>query len=180
MQLERALVGSKNLVRTGWMQRGIPPSLGETVAQHCWEAGVLAYYLGTKLKEKGIFVSPERASSIALFHDIGESILGDLPKWASEKIEDKEEVELEAIKELGVDENLFIEYKEAKTLEGKIAKLSDRLSTYLQALRYSKLGYDVGEIIKTYEREIGDLLKDEKLATLHDEIRKLIKNISEK
>ena len=180
MEIEKALVGSKNLVRTGWMQKGIPPSIGETVSQHCWEAGVLAYYLGNKLKEKGVNVSPERASAIALFHDIGESLLGDLPKWASDRIPQKEELELEAIKELGLDINLFIEYKELKTIEGKIAKLCDMLSTYLQAVRYSKLGFDVSEIIKTYENGINELLKDEKLKPISDEVIKLKKNINEK
>ena len=173
MELEKALVGLKNLVRTGWMQKGIPPSMGETVSQHCWEAAVLAYYLGSKLKEKGVNVNPERASVIALFHDIGESLLGDLPKWASDRISQKEEVELEAIRELGVDINLFIEYKELKTVEGKLAKLSDALSTYLQAIRYSKLGFNVNEIIETYENEITELLEDEKLRLISDEVIKL-------
>ena len=180
MELEKALLASKNLVRTGWMQKGIPPSMGETVSQHCWEAAILAYYLGSKLKEKGINVNPERASVVALFHDIGESLLGDLPKWASDRVSQKEEIELEAIKELGLDVNLFVEYKERNTIEGKIAKLSDALSTYLQAIRYSKLGFDVNEIIKTYENDINELLKDEKLNLISDEVIKLKKNINEK
>jgi len=180
MELEKVLVALKNLVRTGWMQRGIPPSMGETVSQHSWEAAILAYYLGSKLKEKGVNVSPERASVIALFHDIGESLLGDLPKWTSDRIPQKEEVELKAIKELGIDERLFAEYKERKTLEGKIAKLSDALSTYLQAIRYSKLGFDVSEIIKTYEKEIDEFLKDEKLKLISDEVIQLKKNINGK
>lgn len=178
MSLERVLVGCKNLVRTGWMQRGIPASLGETVAQHSWEAAVLAYYLANKLKEKGVKVNPERASVIALFHDAAESLLGDLPKWASDKIEKKEEIELEAIKELGLDVELFVEYKEMKSLEGKIAKLCDRLSTYLQAKRYAKLGYDVIEIINTYEKDIKNLMKDNDLSLIANEIDDLIKNIN--
>ncbi|MBB5252888.1 HD domain-containing protein [Sulfurisphaera ohwakuensis] len=178
MSLERVITGCKNLVRTGWMQRGVPPSIGETVSQHSWEAAVLAYYLASKLKEKGVKINPERASVIALFHDVAESLLGDLPKWASERIEEKEEIELEAIKELGLDVELFIEYKEMKSLEGKIAKLCDRLSTYMQAKRYAKLGYDVSEITKTYEKEIENLMKDEKLSLIINEINNLIKNIN--
>lgn len=178
MNLEKAIVGCKNLVRTGWMQRGVPPSMGETVSQHSWEAAVLAYYIASKMKEKGIKVNPERASVIALFHDIGESILGDLPKWASDRINGKEEVELEAIKEIGIGEDLFLEYKKRDTIEGKIAKLCDALSTYFQALRYSKLGFDVKEIIKTYEEEIGKLLKDKELEHANEIVKDLIKNIN--
>ncbi|BFH73591.1 HD family hydrolase [Sulfurisphaera javensis] len=179
MNLERVIVGCKNLVRTGWMQRGIPPAMGETVSQHSWEAAVLAYFLAKKLKEKGIEINPERASVIALFHDSAESIVGDLPKWTSDRINQKEDLEVEAFNELGLDEELFQEYKEGKTLEGKIAKLCDRLSTYLQAKRYASLGYDVKEIIQTYEKEIEKFLRDEKISLISEEINNLIKNIND-
>lgn len=179
MKIERLIVACKNLVRTGWMQRGIPPAFGETVSQHSWEAAILAYYLGKKLKDKGIEINPERASVIALFHDSGESLLGDLPKWASDRIKIKEEIELEAFRELGIEEELFIEYKKGNTLEGKIAKLGDILSTYLQAKRYLKLGYDVKEIIQTYEKEIEKYLNDENLKPIINDINDLIKNIND-
>jgi Predicted hydrolases of HD superfamily len=87
MRLERALEACKNLVRTGWMQRGVPPALGETVASHSFEAAVIAYLISEELKEIGVNVNPEHATVIALFHDIGESVLGDLPKWATQRID---------------------------------------------------------------------------------------------
>ena len=57
-------------------------------------------------------------------------------------------------------EDLFKEYKENNSVESKIAKISDRLSTLLQAYRYSRLGYDVKEIIESYEAELERLLAD--------------------
>ncbi|EZQ10806.1 phosphohydrolase [Candidatus Acidianus copahuensis] len=167
MEIEKMLIALKNLVRTGWMQKGIPGSEGETVAEHCFESAVLAYVIGLKLKEKGIQVNPERASTIALFHDAGESLLGDFPKWASERI-DKYSAELDAFKSLGIGEDLFIEYKKTITLEGKIARLSDRLSTYLQTKRYSKKGYDVSEIGDSYAVEIRNFLNSEPFILLGD------------
>ncbi|AWR95849.1 HD domain-containing protein [Acidianus brierleyi] len=173
MQLEKLLISCKNLVRTGWMQKGIPPSIGETVASHSFEAAILAFTIASKLKDKGVNVNPDHAAVIALFHDVGESILGDFPKWTSEKI-NKRDVELEAFKELGVGVDLFIEFKEKKTLESNIAKLSDRLSTVLQAKRYIKLGYDAQEIANSYLDEINYLVSTEPLIKIKDFVNNII------
>lgn len=174
MNIEKAIIASKNLVRTGWMQNGIPPSMGETVASHSFEAAVLAYLISLELKKKGIDINPERASVIALFHDLGESLLGDLPKWASDRIKSKNEIEREAIKELGLPLDLFDEYESRKTNEGLVAKFCDILSTYLQAIRYKKLGFKVDSIIETYEREIELSINTFPLSTIKEFIHTLI------
>ena len=159
MDLEK-IASLKSLVRTGWMQRGIPPSIGETVADHSFEAAVLAYYLSVELRKKGVEVDPFKSSVLALFHDVGEAVIGDLPKWTTERLGlRKREIEAEAHRLLGTD-TLFKEYKESGSLESKIAKISDRLSTLLQAYRYIRLGYDVKEIIESYEDELEKLLTD--------------------
>jgi putative hydrolase of HD superfamily len=175
MQLEKLLISCKNLVRTGWMQKGIPPSIGETVASHSFEAAILAFAISSKLKEQGIDVNPDHAAVLALFHDAGESILGDFPKWTSEKV-DKRNAELEAFKELGIGEDLFIEFKDKKTLESKIAKLSDRLSTVLQAKRYAKFGYDVQEIADSYLNEINYLISMYPLVKVKDFVKNIMEN----
>ena len=174
--LERILNGGKNLVRTGWMQRGVPPAIGETVAQHSWEAGILAYYLSKKLRERGVEVNPEKAVTIAIFHDIGETLLGDLPKWTSERIPQKEDIEAEAIKELGLGEELFEEYR-GKSLEGQIAKFSEMMSTYLQAKRYLRQGFDVKEILDTYFRELNEMKKKYPFNVIGDLIDFLINDL---
>jgi len=173
MQLEKLLISCKNLVRTGWMQKGVPPSIGETVASHSFEAAILAFTIASKLKDQGVNVNPDHEAILALFHDAGESILGDFPKWTSEKI-DKKDVELEAFKELGIGVDLFIEFKDKKTLEANIAKLSDRLSTVLQAKRYIKLGYDVQEIANSYLNEINYLISIDPLIKIKDFITNII------
>lgn len=176
IDLERILSGGKNLVRTGWMQRGVPPSVGETVAQHSWEAGILAYYISKKLKEKGVNVSPEKAVTIAVFHDIGETLLGDLPKWATDRLPQKEEIEREAIKQLGLGEELFEEYKN-KSLEGQIAKLSEMLATYLQARRYLRHGYDVKEIMETYFSVLQEMKRRSPFNLIEKQIDFLINDL---
>ncbi|BBG25235.1 HD domain-containing protein [Sulfuracidifex tepidarius] len=159
MMIRNTLSACKNLVRTGWMQCGVPPTMGDTVASHSFEAAVIAYYISEKLREMGVQVNSDHAASIALFHDLGESLLGDLPKWASLRL-DKREAEKEAFREIGIGEGLFAELKEGTTLEAKVAKLSDRLSTSMEANRLMKRGYDVGKIIETYIPEINKMLDD--------------------
>ena len=175
MDLEKVITASKNLVRTGWMQKGIPPSIGETVADHSFEAAIIAYYLAVKLREKGISLNPDHAAVLALFHDAGESILGDLPKWATERI-NKREAEKEAFDEFGFGKDLFIEFKEQKTIESKIAKLSDRLSTYLQSERYMKQGYDVKEIAESYLPEIENITSAYPISLIKDFIENVIRS----
>ena len=177
MDLERILEGGKNLVRTGWMQRGVPPAIGETVAQHSWEAGILAYFLSTKLSERGVKIDPYKAVTIAIFHDIGESLLGDLPKWTTQRLKNKEDLEEEAIKELGLGIELFKEYKDENSIEGKVAKFSEMLSTYLQAKRYLKMGFRVEEIIKTYSTEIEKLKREFPFSKITDTIDFIINDL---
>ncbi|MGC9105815.1 MAG: HD domain-containing protein [Thermoprotei archaeon] len=174
MDVNRLVTALKNLVRTGWMQRGIPPSLGETVAEHSFEAAVIAYYLSTALSSLGIKADPNKAAVLALFHDAGEAILGDLPKWATERLSDKRKAEVEANELLGTGQ-IFSEYKSQETIEAKIARLSDRLSTLLQAYRYRKMGFDVSEIIESYQEEVERILSD--LPDVRPIVEKLVNDI---
>ncbi|QKR00516.1 HD family hydrolase [Metallosphaera tengchongensis] len=178
MDLERLIVGCKNLVRTGWMQKGVPPSMGETVASHSFEAAVIAYFISTKLRENGLNVDPDHAAVIALFHDVGESLIGDLPKWLTDRI-DKSEVELRALETLGIGKELFLEYEERKTLEGIVAKFSEMLATLKQAMRYKRLGLQVDEIIATYKGALEVMLKEGPLAKIREEIEGSLLNNDE-
>ncbi|BDC18108.1 HD family hydrolase [Acidianus sp. HS-5] len=175
MDLERMINASKNLVRTGWMQKGIPPAIGETVAAHSFEAAIIAYYLARKLSDKGISINPDHAAVIALFHDAGESVLGDLPKWTTERI-NKRDAEKDAFDEFGFGKDLFIEFKEQKTIESKIAKISDRLSTYLQSERYMKQGYEVKEIAESYLPEIENIISTYPISLIKDSIENVIRS----
>ncbi|ABP94822.1 MULTISPECIES: HD domain-containing protein [Metallosphaera] len=175
MKLERLIVGCKNLVRTGWMQRGVPPSVGETVAGHSFEAGVIAYVVASKLREKGHNVNPDRAAVIALFHDVGESLIGDLPKWFTDRAS-KERIELSAIEELGVGKELFLEYERRDTLEGAVAKFSEMMATYKQALRYRRQGYSVDEIIETYNKKLEEMWRLEPFSSCRKEIEEILFN----
>ncbi|RLE60035.1 MAG: phosphohydrolase [Thermoprotei archaeon] len=142
---------AKNLVRTGWMLKGVPPAIGETVSQHSWEAAIISLIVSSKLREKGLNVNPYKASTIALVHDLIEGKTGDIPRYSSIILGSrKDKLEKTALTETGLDnaiEKLLIEWFEQKTFESKIAKFSDLLSTYIQAKRYIDNCYkDVKEI----------------------------------
>jgi putative hydrolase of HD superfamily len=68
---------------------------------------------------------------------------------------------------------IYEEYSIGKTLEAKIVKLSDRLSTCIQAQRFYDNGYEnVKDIIVNTKREVDKILKE-----FDSEIRKDILNL---
>ncbi|MCE4606076.1 MAG: HD family hydrolase [Desulfurococcales archaeon] len=147
----------KWLARTGWMQRGVPSSAAENVSQHSFEAAIIALDLAYRLRDQGVSVDPLRASVLALIHDIAESVVGDIPRWSSSRMAGlKEKLESTAVNEMSVHPNikgLFEEYIDGKSLEASIAKLSDYISTCIQAGRYLSMGYNVEEIFSNMKNE---------------------------
>lgn len=165
MRLNELLAAAKALCRTGWMIRGVPGGEAESVAEHSFEAAVLAYMLAQRLLREGAKVSPERAATMAIFHDMGETVMGDLVKWTGKRV-DKEKVEKEAYKQVEVGEELFQEYLQRDSIEAKVSKLADVLSTHLQAIRYSRLGYKMDDIVNSTDKELEGILSDRDLAVL--------------
>src|ERR671924_1979448 len=73
----------KNLDRTGWTLRGLPPRT-ESVAAHSFGVAVTAMMLADELTARGVAVDLERLLRIALLHDWAEARIGDLPKTAAD------------------------------------------------------------------------------------------------
>jgi len=163
MKLKDVLDGAASLVRTGWMQRGVPPALGETVALHSFYAAAIALELGNVLLKMGVDVDPERAAAIAIAHDLPEVLVGDLPKWSTDRIKNKkEELELEAIDSLNHLEIMKYarEYISLESKEAVLAKVSETLATKWQAEKYVQMGlHRVKEILRSMETSLIELLK---------------------
>jgi len=163
VKLKDVLDGAASLVRTGWMQRGVPPALGETVALHSFYAAVIALELGNALLRMGVDVNPERAAAIAIAHDLPEVLVGDLPKWSADRIKDKkEELELEAIDSLDHLEIMKYakEYISSESKEAVLAKVSETLATKWQAEKYVQMGLRrVEEILESMKSSLIKLLK---------------------
>lgn len=128
----------KRTKREGWVRAGIPDS--ENVSDHTFSTSVLSMVLAEKLK-----VNREKFIKMALIHDLGESIIGDVLWYTKDKgidkakLDKKEKDEGEAmrkiLKTLGNKEylELWNEMEEKKTKEAKLHKEIDRLDMAFQA-----------------------------------------------
>ena len=121
----------KNQTRHSWTSGG----RHESVAEHSWRLGVLAYFVKDEFPEANM----ERVMLMCMFHDIGEAFTGDIPAFEKDERHEKEE-ERQVRKWIGElpepykDElwELFEEMKAKRTLEAKIYKALDRLEALIQ------------------------------------------------
>ena len=161
--LAEILKALSSLARTGWMLRGIPPQMAETVAEHSFAVSIISLDLSLKLSRRGVRVDAYKASAIALIHDLAESVIGDIPKAEIGSLEElKEKAEEEAFKAKIPDtmHPLFKEYQEASTLEALVARIADQVATLLKGSHYASIGFKgVEDIISSCKQAIRALLE---------------------
>ncbi|MEX2013085.1 MAG: HD domain-containing protein [Candidatus Levyibacteriota bacterium] len=128
----------KRTKREGWIADGIMDS--ESVADHSLSVAALSMVLAPHLN-----VDRDKLIKMALIHDIGESIIGDVQWYTQGKgidkkvLAKKEKDEGKAVRKiletLGDSEylKLWEEMEEKKTREAKIHKEIDRIDMALQA-----------------------------------------------
>lgn len=139
----------KYLKRTGWILRKVPDP--ESVASHTFRMALMALTLQTELKAEGIDLL--KVLKMVLYHDIGESIIGDLVPEHIEKTGnnnksinqlDKHKIELQAFESLAGIINdqeivkLWKEIEEGETKEALIVKDIDLIDMALQASQYKQ------------------------------------------
>ena len=176
------IMAVKNLARTGWMLRGVPHEVAETVAEHTFEVAFLTFLITETLAKHGVSIDQGKALKIAIIHDLPESISGDIVRWSKNQISSSltNKLDREALRELGLEDyvTLVEELNDCKSLEACIVKLADNLSTSLQAIRYQKTGYnDVKEIIKSTKAYVASLMEREPLNKYYDILGSLIKEL---
>lgn len=143
----------KRLPRTGWLFVGVAQP--ESVSEHAFSTTVLALNLA-----EAVNVDPAaeglpgpldvaRVVRLALLHDLGESLVTDLPKRSADLLgaEAKHRAEREAMTAVlgelpwaARDVELWGEYDAAATPEARIVKDADKLEMVHQALRYEEVG----------------------------------------
>jgi len=166
MRLVDAIQALKNISRTGWMQHGL--RIAESVAEHSFESALLALDLASAAG-----MNAERAAVLALVHDVPEAIMGDMPKWSSERVRRIDEEAMGEIKSDKIGE-LFREFEEGRSNEAKIARLCDLLATNIQARRYMKQGYNMAEIEEKTRREIAEMLEDDVFRPIRGRVLELM------
>ena len=157
------LYSLSSLARTGWMLRGVPHMIAESVATHSFYSAVIALIVAKKIREQGVKINPEKAAVIALVHDIGEAYIGDIVKDFSRKIgtDIKERIELETVKSQAPKELVeYVVLLQSDDLESKVAKLSENLATYIMSIYYKRLGFPVDDIMVNVGKTVRDMAKE--------------------
>lgn len=154
----------KRVPRAGWVRDRVPNP--ESVAEHSFKTALMAMVLADSLRIK---VDKEKLVKMALIHDIGESIIGDViqyKKSTGKVIPEirvrKHKAELVAISKIfrtipnGKSYiKLYKEFDAQKSREARIFNELDRLEMVFQALEYElRYGMKLDTYFKTGNREI--------------------------
>ncbi len=132
----------KNLPRNGWIFRGVPNP--ESISDHSYRVNLITLFLSEVISGLDIV----KALRISIVHDLGESILTDIPKETMEILTESAKLESEhnAFELLfkGGDSayiELIDEYNKRETLEARVVYAADKLEMLFQGLEYYRNGY---------------------------------------
>jgi putative hydrolase of HD superfamily len=190
----------KRTPRTGWLDRGVPPDLTESVADHSFRVTLMTWLAAAEAPE----LDRDRVLKLALIHDLAEAITGDLTPHDSNELlamdpsarrdllnrrrpEDplrqraKREAEERAMAELLSDLSpaqsaeifeLWVELSDRTTGEARFVKEIDVLETYLQSREY--LAADANLPMGSFELEVREAIETPSLRRLRDAILQVI------
>ena len=182
---------AKELPRQGFIALGFKRNEADSVAAHSWTTAMLTYMLGAEMiknlpalsvrqaggRQGGQKVDLDKAIKMALFHDMAETIVGDVGTFvkgmAGGAFAGVEEEGLKwLVKDLPTQKeiiSLVHEYSQRKTLEARLVKLADNLDALAQAkgvpaaqsaLKYFKEIYHITKI-PFHKTAVEMILKDE-------------------
>ncbi len=151
---------SKVIPRTGWVMNNIPHP--ESVAEHSFRVSVLAMVFADQLgADRGKLIQ------MALLHDLGEVITGDLVWSRGTIIDIKKRAEKEQMEKNGIEsifkliglsseyKMLFEEMVGRQSLEAIVFRQLDKLELAIQALEYEKAhGKNLDEFFLSAEVQI--------------------------
>ena len=154
----------KSLPRTGWVDRGIPATSAESVADHSYFTMLIAWVVA----QGDASLDANRVLQLALIHDVAEAIAGDIPpydpndvpadaqeRWAffsvqrtrtPENRERKDAIEAAATAEImamlpaatqATWQERWEEYGAQQTPEAQLVKQVDRLEAFIQSRLYA-------------------------------------------
>jgi len=139
----------KLIPRSGWWYYGIKEP--ESVADHTLAVAMLTFVVASFLKKRGVAVDPYKATVMAVFHELGESRIGDVHLEArryipSGKLDEAERKAYEeVVRVLGdVGEeilSLYDEFESRRNNEALVVRAADKLELLFQALIYERHGY---------------------------------------
>ncbi|MDG1501146.1 MAG: HD domain-containing protein [Planctomycetota bacterium] len=139
-----------DLPRTGWIQAGLGDV--ESVAAHSHGVCLLVLAMGTEVNRdreatgQGL-LNIDRAVSLAAVHDLGEALLGDIPKSGAELLPPGAKATAERAAAEGLGSALsevtlarWREFAAGESPEARLAKVCDKLQMGLKALGLVRRG----------------------------------------
>ena len=163
----------KAIPRMGWRVRGVRD--GESVAEHSYAVALIAMLVADRLD---IDIDREKLLKIALVHDLPEHMLGDIHAPATRLLgEDvKEAAELRIIERLftGLEDgseyvDLWKEFADRSSVEGKLVRAIDKLEMFTQAYQYECAGNRMLDDFWGWEGNMRDFGFSE-IRELYDEL----------
>jgi putative hydrolase of HD superfamily len=151
----------KQLYRQGWLQRGIPKDLCESVAEHSFAMALLALLLADTFSPE---LDRQQVLLLALIHDLGEVYAGDFTPQDRPATQVKQALEAKAIEQIfselpnGQDYiRMWQAYEEGTTPEARFVKQVDRLEMALQASIYARRGFaDMQDFFESAQAALGE------------------------
>lgn len=125
--------------RTGWILAGVRES--ESVSDHCFETAIFAYLLSRTVEQP---VDVGKLLLMALFHEVGEARVTDLPRRSKPYVKRfKRTAEEDAAADVldGVSQNimpLLTELHATKTIEARIVEAAEEFQIIFRAMLYAK------------------------------------------
>jgi len=132
----------KRTPRTGWVMRGVADA--ESVADHSFGVAFISLILAEMVGQP---LDKAKLLTIALLHDLPESVVSDLPTPAAVHFPSgaKREAETEALNELlrrspcaGQWRTWWQEFEDGTSIEGRLVRDADRLDMLIQAHVYEQ------------------------------------------
>jgi putative hydrolase of HD superfamily len=133
----------------------------ESTAEHSWSVSMIVITLIDQLKNEFDNIDELKTIKLALIHDIVEIYAGDVMAFDVAARKDKEKIEAEALRKLmNVNpefgqqlHDLWYEFENKQTIEGKIAKAADAICPVFQRLQskqsYIPFGLTIADLEKT-------------------------------
>jgi putative hydrolase of HD superfamily len=180
------LQSTKELPRQGFINFGFKRNDSDSVAAHSYTVCALAFFLAKMLKQTYPAIDADRVLRIALVHDMGEAISGDIgyhvKRFAGEMLKQVEAKTFGMlVGELSFQEEmrqLYEEYNDAASTEAKIVKLADALDALTQMLLTSGADLRSAKMFM-HEKEDdlgGDPLLGDTLVTVFQNACRMLKN----
>jgi putative hydrolase of HD superfamily len=155
-------------IRTGWDKNhwNIQKERIESVSEHIYDTCILALAIDSEFETN---LDINKVIKMLVLHEIGEVIIGDITPFDHISLEEKKQMEHEAIKEvlgdlIKKDEyySLLLEFDEHKTKESIFAYHCDKFDADLRA----KIYQDMGCQKSLNEQEDNVVIKSEKIQQL--------------